>query len=234
MRNNSEPRLVLAVTEIIVHPQYNKTSEEHDVALLIVTGGDSLKAFAKLDDGSITTEVDPPHVYRIAGWGTTSYGGPASPLLRESKIEQVPQSFCEYVYGDNYIFPSMLCAYEDGTDTCQGDSGGPLFTFLNGEPVLVGVVSWGYKCAYEGAPGVYARVAVLRDFIDNNGVQPPVAATLQPGAIETKAPTVPSATASKTINATTAFLMPRATSSSERAESGLAAWLVSALLSLFL
>lgn len=53
---------------------------------------------------------------------------------------------------------SMLCAGADGVDSCNGDSGGPLVKTY-GQPVLVGIVSWGSdQCAEEGTAGVYTRI----------------------------------------------------------------------------
>jgi len=46
----------------------------------------------------------------------------------------------------------------------QGDSGGP----VTQNKVLVGVVSWGIGCARAGFPGVYTRVAQLRNWIQQN------------------------------------------------------------------
>lgn len=51
----------------------------------------------------------------------------------------------------------------------QGDSGGPLLV-QNGEDrwTLEGVVSFGFKCAQKGIPGVYTRVSKFRDWIVEN------------------------------------------------------------------
>ncbi len=52
----------------------------------------------------------------------------------------------------------------------QGDSGGPMALGASSmdwqDREQIGIVSWGYGCAENGAPGVYADVAYLRDWID--------------------------------------------------------------------
>ena len=62
----------------------------------------------------------------------------------------------------------MICTYHnDNKDSCQGDSGGPLTVEHDGVSILVGVVSFGFGCARENMPGMYARVSEITDWIDD-------------------------------------------------------------------
>ena len=65
---------------------------------------------------------------------------------------------------------SEFCAgnMNGGQDSCQGDSGGPVICIdhLN-QPIMYGVVSWGYGCAASGYPGIYGKVSAVVDWIEN-------------------------------------------------------------------
>ena len=112
----------------------------------------------------------------VIGWGVMNYGGKDSPkqLIEVTDLPIVRQKECSdaYVRLQPSKFPfgvneHFICAgvKHGGKDACQGDSGGPLMVKIKGRYVLVGIVSFGYKCAQPGFPGVYTSVSYFFDWI---------------------------------------------------------------------
>lgn len=93
----------------------------------------------------------------VTGWGKNKSGAGArfSPVLREVDIKTVDCNSAPDYRGKTDA--AMICAGAPGKDSCQGDSGGPLI-LTYGEPVLVGIVSWGMGCGESGHPGLYVRI----------------------------------------------------------------------------
>ena len=106
----------------------------------------------------------------VAGWGTTESGGNIPDRLMSTGVGIMSDQWCidNSHYTENDIHSDEICAgmpdmdgngLTDGqTDSCQGDSGGPLVCERDGRVELVGIVSWGVGCAWEGFPGVYGSV----------------------------------------------------------------------------
>ena len=106
----------------------------------------------------------------VAGWGTTSSGGSLSAVLQSVKVDIFSHKYCEANSNYGMIFDetSEFCAgkMSGGIDSCQGDSGGPLVCVdENNHAILYGIVSWGYGCAFDGYPGIYAKVSAVVDWI---------------------------------------------------------------------
>ena len=100
-------------------------------------------------------------VATTCGWGHTTMGAAwVSEVKREVRVPLLSSEKCQRTLR---IDGSMMCAgfARGGRDTCQGDSGGPLFTVnpIDGQPRLVGIVSWGIGCGLSNLPGVYSRLS---------------------------------------------------------------------------
>ncbi|XP_052898221.1 trypsin-3-like isoform X1 [Anopheles moucheti] len=162
---------VVSVARAVEHPNYDDSTIDFDFSLLELkdelTFSDQVQPVAlpeqdePVEDGTMTT---------VSGWGNTQSSTESNAVLRAANVPTVNQQECENAYElSGGITDRMLCAgyQQGGKDACQGDSGGPLVA----DGTLVGVVSWGAGCAQAGYPGVYSRVASVRDWVrENSGV----------------------------------------------------------------
>ena len=104
----------------------------------------------------------------VTGWGTVGYGQAQTAWLHEVNVNVFPDGSCGML--NEFMTDDMLCAghMAGGKDSCQGDSGGPLVT-NNPDTyhmTLIGVVSWGDRCAEPNTPGIYAEVSHFRAWLD--------------------------------------------------------------------
>ncbi|RWS29267.1 secreted salivary gland peptide-like protein [Leptotrombidium deliense] len=155
------------VERIFIHPNYNKTSQQNDIAILKLASkvpfNDDIHPICLPSEnnkyvGKMAT---------VVGWGATEYGGPSAKRLQEVTLPIWTNQECITAYKDR-IKSTNICAADrkGGKDSCQGDSGGPLmFLGSNERYVLVGVVSWGIRCGDRGFPGVYTRITEFMDWI---------------------------------------------------------------------
>lgn len=101
-------------------------------------------------------------------------------VLQEGYVPPVETALCQRQIRDGLeeaglagLYPDVgidpvrqICAGTGGSDACQGDSGGPLILRAGaGDPVQIGVVSWGIGCGRAERPGIYMRVSAYRDWI---------------------------------------------------------------------
>ncbi|XP_036669508.2 trypsin delta-like [Drosophila suzukii] len=145
------------------HEGYNANTMVNDIAIIRLSTALSFSSTIKAI-GLASSNPANGAAASVSGWGTQSYGSSSLPSqLQYVNVNIVSQASCassSYGYG-NEIRSTMICAASSGKDACQGDSGGPLVS----GGLLVGVVSWGYGCAYSNYPGVYADVAALRSWV---------------------------------------------------------------------
>lgn len=148
------------VQEIVVHPGWDPTSNDNDIALLRLAQPIDNVTPLRLVQPSDAPIFAPGTIARVMGWGAIASGGNDSDVLLQVDIPIVAQQTCNTAYGGG-ITDRMICAglAEGGKDSCQGDSGGPLVVNADATWRQVGVVSFGQGCADPNAYGVYARVA---------------------------------------------------------------------------
>ncbi|XP_065073552.1 trypsin 5G1-like [Ochlerotatus camptorhynchus] len=162
---HAEGGQLVTVKRVIQHPEYNIGTIDYDFSLLELSEELQLsEQFFAVDLPEQDEPVEDGSCLQVSGWGNTQNALESGKELRATNVPAVNQQKCVEAYASfGEVTPRMLCAGFDkgGKDACQGDSGGPLVEGTK----LVGVVSWGKGCAEEGYPGVYSRVATVREWI---------------------------------------------------------------------
>jgi len=160
----------LTVVNVTRHPKYDSRAYHNDIAILELEKdfkpSDKISPICLTDDPDIVKKFEDTAV-KIAGWGAVQFRGPSSDRLLEGVIRPVTLKECKEVFEkfrNVEIDEDKYCArdLQGKIDACQGDSGGPLTAKIFEEPFrtyLVGVTSFGYRCAHPGFPGVYTRVS---------------------------------------------------------------------------
>jgi len=163
------------INSIVLHPQYNKATNNNDIAIVKLksplTFTNNVKN-ACLPESSFA----PQSKAVVSGWGATTNGGSASSHLKYVAVPFIPNAKCvkpHTNYPSNLITSNMICAglLTGEVDSCQGDSGGPLAvprSSTDDTAVIYGVVSWGWACAKAKQPGVYTRVTNKLPWIKAN------------------------------------------------------------------
>ncbi|XP_015174244.1 PREDICTED: venom protease-like [Polistes dominula] len=175
--NDGADPIDVLIEDKIIHPQYDPSSHVNDIAILRLA--EEIPFSRNIHP--ICLPISEPLLHSnfyntfpfIAGWGAIYFNGPASSKLLESQVPVVRQEKCKNAFKsftNAVIDDRIICAgyAQGGKDACQGDSGGPLMSPVNKNYYLIGVVSYGYKCAEPGYPGVYSKVSSFMSFIINN------------------------------------------------------------------
>ena len=160
----------LEIQDIFVHKNYQTVQHYNDIALMKVkTRIEFLPTVGPIclpKGRAFLRETFVGRPSKLIGWGATRFGGSTSDSLREVDVPIVDNQDCYRNYsripGLTSAFPkgidrSLMCAgvTTGGKDSCQGDSGGPLALEVDGRWYELGIVSFGYKCAEPGFPGIY-------------------------------------------------------------------------------
>lgn len=161
---------VYNVKQVIKHPKYNSSTTSHDFALVeldreIDFQKTGLRPIPLATPAFEAAGGQNPGVMAIVyGWGHTSEGQPNRlKILNKVAVPIVAHTVANAANAYNgRIDETMLAAGFPGgaKDSCQGDSGGPMIIpDSNGNPILVGVVSWGQGCARPNKYGIYSKVS---------------------------------------------------------------------------
>lgn len=157
----------VAVSQVIMHPNYRETSLGalvNDFCLLKLASPVTTRAILPLVETS--DQIAAGTLARVLGWGATREGGSGSSILRQADVPLVSLTVAGLTNpGLNNTHLAAGFA-SGGVDSCQGDSGGPLMVpGYSGQWLHAGTVSYGNGCARPNEYGIYGNTLTLKSWI---------------------------------------------------------------------
>ncbi|XP_034173601.2 venom protease isoform X1 [Osmia lignaria lignaria] len=171
----------IPISDIISHPEYKRSMNYNDVAILKLKTRVQLSNTVKpicletrsLNSMSITSRT--PLV--VIGWGATSFHTENSvKLMRTPSLSLVDREECAEQYTGFLKLPrgideNLICAMDPNStrraDACQGDSGGPLLMLTETGDSVIGITAFGQSCG-SSVPGVYTAIHSYLDWIEEH------------------------------------------------------------------
>ncbi|NWH63789.1 OVCH2 protein, partial [Geococcyx californianus] len=169
-----EYRQKRSVKQYIVHPSFNKTTMDSDIALLQLAEPLEFNHYVRPVCLPAKEEVvQPSRVCVVTGWGAQEEDREKGGKLHQLEVPILMLDACQnyYINLPRKVTQKMICAgfpLEEGKDSCTGDSGGPLVCPSeddSGFYILYGITSWGLGCGRKNYPGVYTNVSAFVDWI---------------------------------------------------------------------
>ncbi|KAJ8950731.1 hypothetical protein NQ318_011222, partial [Aromia moschata] len=166
---NEATQQVVPSRSIIIHPQYNSTTLQNDIALVHlqhpVTESNIVRPIpiAPTNSGSFAEVIG-----YLTGWGYTSDDNPTlAPTLQGVELRIISTAECR-IYAGSWAYEDNVCTHgfngEHNVGGCFGDSGSPLVA----QGVQVGVVSFGSGQCASGSITSFARVNSYANWINQH------------------------------------------------------------------
>ncbi|XP_059479100.1 trypsin-6-like [Neocloeon triangulifer] len=159
----SKPRTIRAISEKVIHPDYNSPPGNANIALIKVATDFYFDFYTQAVTFNNKTSPVPGDEGFVAGWGALHYNGPDSDELMYARMTVIEHSECKASLEGNYqLNADQFCAGQIGAgiSTCTRDSGSP----MTADNVLIGLVANNY-CSYNGFPTPFTKVGHYRDWI---------------------------------------------------------------------
>ncbi|CAH1636853.1 unnamed protein product [Spodoptera littoralis] len=163
----------IATSAVVMHPNWNPFIARNDVFIYPLTLLPQVSVISPvaLPSGSQLNEDFVGETAIASGFGKIgdNINITSSQVLSHVSLSIITNSVCRYAF-PLVLHSSNICTSGiGGPGTCQGDSGGPLVVNRNGQPLLVGITSFGSPLGCESSmPAAYARVTSFMDFFNQH------------------------------------------------------------------